>query len=56
MKDLHKRNRLKVLPWMFNSKCRCCNWTLNGDKRKNRRLVKKSIRAKLKQDLQRGIE
>lgn len=51
MKDSLKVKRLETLPYMFRSTCSCCNWTLNGNKRKNRRIVRKQARAKLKQEL-----
>jgi hypothetical protein len=51
MKDDLKIKRLETLPYMFRSTCPCCNWTLNGNKRKNRRIVRKQARAKLRQEL-----
>lgn len=51
MKDQHKEEMFKILPWMYNIKCPCCNWTLIGNKKKNRRIVKKIARRRMKREL-----
>lgn len=52
MKDIFKRKRFQTLGWMASLKCKCCNWTLTGrNTQKKKRLVNKSTKAKMKQEL-----
>lgn len=51
MKDLHRRNMFQVLGNMYDFNCPCCNWTKHGNTKKNKRIVNKQIRARLKQKM-----
>lgn len=51
MKDLHRRKMYKIIGKVYRWDCPCCNHTLIGNKRKNRRTINKQIRQRLKNDL-----
>ncbi len=51
MIDTSKRNRMRVLGYMWSYDCPCCNWTKHGNKKRKRHIVNKQVRARLKQEM-----
>ena len=51
MKDNHRREWFLSMGFMVNTKCSCCNWTLHGKRKINKRVINKKVRAREKQEL-----